>query len=490
LAVLAFLTSASSFLAGCTDDEPVDGPLPKLHSNASRPDEAPTPPAGKALVRVVFAVSDAPDAPAAWVGVPRSGASFGGNLMYGRTTKYVAIDAGAHDVVVEVDGARASARLDVRAGTRVTAVATGAVRPTDAAHAFHMLALEERFEPPAAAAATVRFVHASPDAPSFALDVGDDDVTLPEIGTIERDGASRESGVVLPAAEVQLALVSAGRRTTAFTTPRLEPGGEYFMVAVGDGGRRANDPRGLSLVTVGPRGTVSVAKQNPRVRMFHAAPDAPAVALFTGATRIDDTLSFGDLGREVQLPPAAYDVDVFTRTGTAERPQAKPIASLQSGWLEAGESYLAVVAGFAAPGASDPGLRLVMVAEDFATRDSEAAHLRFVNATPDAADLDFATLRKGRMDQVMCADLAFATASAPGGVRLAPQSMVVGVSPRGGLGASPVAAFHTRVELGAAGFVLAAGALDPSRGKALRLFRIDTSGGAWRAESLPEIQPL
>jgi hypothetical protein len=484
---LAFLGALASSVAtvGC-GDEPVDGPLPRASSRASG--ARPSVPEGRALVRVVLAAADASDVPETRIWVDRTGRSLGTSLMLGDTTDYVEVEPGAHEIVFDTDGNRATAHLDVRAGQRITAIAAGRLSSHDDSDRLRLIALEEHFEAVAEGTAVVRVVNAAADAPAFGIDVGDDDPAHPELSPVERWAASAEAGLALRAdAPAQLAIVQNGSRATAFTAPTLESKGEYFVVALGEEARRPSDFRAFSLLTVGSNGTIARTLQNPVVRVFHASPDAPALTAFAGDRKLVDTLSFGDLGASVQLPPGSYSVDLFAKNGTAE-PPPKPFASVSTGLVRAGETYLTVLTGFAAPERREPGLSLVSFADAFDLADQDAARMRFVNATADVPSLDFGTVQKRRIDQIVLRDLPFGTASAPAGAHLAPQSLTLGVSPDASSGSTPAASFETRIEAPARGFLVGAGVLDEGRGKGVRVFRIDVDKDVWTSAPLPQIR--
>ena len=80
------------------------------------------------------------------------------------------------------------------------------------------------------------------------------------------------------------------------------------------------------------------------VYVLHTSPDAPAVDVYVGGsdTELVDNLSFGELSPPVQVPPAAYTLDVRVWDGGAVA------ATVATPELVAGERYLAVASGFVA----------------------------------------------------------------------------------------------------------------------------------------------
>jgi hypothetical protein len=140
LAVLAVL--AVALVTGCNNDD-------------STNPTAPTPQAR------VMAVHASPDAPA--VDLLVDGAVAGSGLAFPNNTGYLTINAGTHNVKVNVSGTSTTvinADVPVSAGGNYTVFATGPVASIGA------LVVADDLTTPATGKAHVRFVHLSPDAPA------------------------------------------------------------------------------------------------------------------------------------------------------------------------------------------------------------------------------------------------------------------------------------------------------------------------------------
>src|SRR5262245_19795218 len=149
------------------------------------------------------------------------------NLRYGEVTDYLEVEPGTYNFQVRPTG-----RLDaplfetgditLEIGASITAVATGFVGSTSAADDFRVPVLKDGFGDAASGSAKVRVVHASADAPTVGIDVGNDNPRSPEIDGLERFADTGAEGIDLPAGTALQVGITAGDATaTAFTTPEL-----------------------------------------------------------------------------------------------------------------------------------------------------------------------------------------------------------------------------------------------------------------------------
>ena len=301
--------------AACGDDD--DGNQPDGGGNTAQ-------------LRVVHA---APGAPAVDVYAEGNPTPLVANLPYGEVSSYVTVPAGSYAIQVRAAGspststpAHQTPSLNVAAGARITAVAAGLLASSDDADRFRVLALAEGFGTPAASNARVRIVHASADAPSVGIDVGDDGNA--DIESLDRFDDTGASGIDLPAgAALQIGILAGSTRVTAFTTPELPAGADLFVIATGLLGRPPRDAEGFGLLAVGPTGKVGLLRQNPVVYALHGSPDAPAVDVFAGPAELVDDLTFGRLSAPIQVPPGTYTIEcVRPRRGEhASRRRPRPV---------------------------------------------------------------------------------------------------------------------------------------------------------------------
>jgi hypothetical protein len=257
---------------------------------------------------------------------------------------------------------------------------------------------------------------------------------------------------------------------TAFRTPAL-PEANIILVATGLLSGLPRDDEGFGLLAVGPEGTVGMIKQNPTVFVLHGSPDAPAVDLFVGGTMTEliDELSFSELSPAVQVPPAAYNLDVkVAATGAVA-------ASFDTPELMAGQRYLAVVTGFV--GGGRPGLTVLPLAEMF--EDTASPLVRVVHASPDAPRVDVGLWDGKSLAPVSdFSDIGFGEASSDMGLALPAADLSIAIAGTGS--DSPVAIFDIAPPMGLRAFAVAAGSLD-GVGEAFRLILVDASSFPWQA---------
>lgn len=463
LAVMAALTMGLG-LIGCSDDDnPAD---PGLGDGAK--------------LRVVHASPDAPEVDVYAEGVATPLIT---GLGYTETSVYLDLDPGTYNIQLRAAGAAPTSEpayetgeLTVPADAVITAVAVGLLGSTAGADAFRVLPLVEDFTAPGAGQAAVRIVHGAADAPTVAIDVGNDGT--PEITGFARFAETGPAGVALPAGSPLAVGIWAGSplaRVTAFTTPAL-PEAEIFLIATGLLGSSPGAQDGFGLLAVGPAGTVGLIRQNPVVFVLHASPDAPAVDVFVGGTETElvDDLSFGELSPPVQVPPASYSLDVKVAAGGALA------ATVATPALVAGERYLAVASGFVA--AEGIEFTLLAYADDFGNAADPL--VRVVHASPDAPAVDVGVWNGTTLTPVGAyTDLAFGEASAAAGTALPAAAFTVGVAATGT--GTPAATFDLAPTAGLRAFAVAGGSL-AGTGQSFRLMLVVASAYPWQVvEVLP-----
>jgi hypothetical protein len=454
---------------------------------------------------MVFAIGCSDDDSVVNVPVPETKPAIS-NLAYGATSAYATLDDGrtlravhaspdAPPVDVYVSGSGGSYTVELRgagagsstapvftvdvtipANQTVTAVAAGLFGSSSDDDKFRILPYVENFGTPGANEAIVRIVHASPDAGTVDLDVGDNgSVDFPNLA---RFGETGDVGLGLPSgAALQIAIWAAGSRVTAFTTPQLPEGAELFVIATGLLSKKANEPDGFTLLAVAPTGSVGFIKQNPVVFALHASPDAPGVDIYAGATKLVTDLVFGELSQAIQVPPAAYDLD-FKATG-----QSATAATLTTPPLAAGERYLAIASGFLA---DNPDFRLLAFGDSFGTAGANAL-VRVIHASPDAPAVDVGTVDNNVVTPVGdFTGLAFEGESAnPAGTALPAATLPIGIAGAGDT--TPVATFTVPTVAGLKAFAIAAGAFTPEgQQEGFRLLIVNATDSQWTvAEILP-----
>lgn len=468
------LFAGSTLLVGCSDDDD--------NGNGGMDGGAP----GTAMLRVVHA---SPDAPAVDIYAAGSDTPLVTDLAYGDATTYLSVDEGTYDLEIRGAGAAADSApvfstgdVTLYDGDVVTAVAAGLLASSDSTDGFRVLLLAEAFDAPAAGNAIVRIVHASSDAPTVAVDVGNDGT--PEVDSLARFADTGSAGVELPAGEAIAVGIWAGSplaRVTAFTTPELPDGAELFVIATGLVDSLPRNDDGFSLLAIGPSGAIGFIKQDPTVHALHGSPDAPAVDIYAGSTLLVENAAFGDLSGTIQVPPGSYDLD-FYATGTGP---GTPVATLSTPELAAGERYLAIANGFLSAETGEEEFTLIPVVEALDDTDLDNARVAVVHGSPDAPAVDVGTVDGDMIDTVLASDVAFAETAAADGLSLAPGTVTVGVAAAGTT--DVVASFDIPVSAGLRAFAVASGALSPAGDEAsFRLLVVVTSDWPWQVlEVLP-----
>jgi hypothetical protein len=454
------------------------GPIVSLEVNGDR--SALTP------VRVVHA---SPDAPAVDVYVRGLSSPVLRGLAYGDTSSTLRFVDGTY--TIDLRAAPSTSRdpiaystgpLSVGGGKRITAIAAGLLASSDPASAFRVLPLVEGFANPGTGNAAVRVVHASPDAPTVGIDIGNDDPSSPEVPALARFADTGGAGIALPSgAALQIGIDGGGQRVTAFTTPELPAGGDLFVIATGLLADLPREAAGFDLLAVGPDGTIGFIKQNPVVYALHASPDAPAVDVFAGSSKIVTDLSFGQLSAPVQVPPGTYELEFFGAS-SATAPTGTPAAKKSINGLEAGERYLSIATGFLAPQGEERGFELFTRPEEFDLGDADGARVRAIHASPDAPAVDIGLAAGTTLSAVVFKDISFNQSSPVAGKSVPAAALDLGVAPTGST--STVATFDVTTTAGSRAFVVAAGALDPSRGQGFRLIAVETNATPWVAASV------
>jgi len=316
-----------------------------------------TPASGNARVRVVHA---SPDAPAVDIDVGRDGSVEISDLGRFEDTGASGVDLPAGAVIPVginlVGGAEVTSFTvtGLSAGSEYFLIATGLIdEPADAADGFVLFAVEEtsevstiRQDGPTTGIATVRAVHASPDAP--AVDVYAEGIASPLLTDVAYGETS--PFITVPAGTYNLQLRPAGADPA--TEPVFETGdlillGDVKVTAVAAGflgsANAVDQFRILPLI----ESYGEPAAGNARVRILHASPDAPAVDIDVGddgSAEIAALARFTDTGASgIDLPAGTslqVGVDVhpgtpFTAFTTPELPQGEELLLIATGSVAA-----------------------------------------------------------------------------------------------------------------------------------------------------------
>lgn len=421
------------------------------------------------------------------------------DVSYGEVTDYRGLTAGDYrfalrpaNTAADVAPLFVSEPVALAAARPVTLVAT---TEAGGAQAVRLIPLEQGFA--AGNEPRVVVVHASPDAPEVALDVGADGTV--EVAQLAPYQFTAAEGLIVPQDQAtSVRVLTAGtpaRPLTSFVLPPLEQGARAYIIVAGLVGEKPRLEQGLALLVVRQEGKAELIRQNPLLYTLHASPDAPAVDLFIGDIEIADNLTFGNLSDPLRLrpnPEDAYKVDVFAHTPGPSRPGGAPLATLQVEDLEAGNFYLNIITGFLTPEVGQPELRGVTVREAF-TQQADALRLRLVHAAAGVGTVDVGPVAADNQvaEEALINNLAFGEAGAPEGLALTGGPIALGVVPAEATDRTPVARFtlNPAAVVGREFFAVAAGVLTPRAGEqGFRLLVVDIQGQAgvkpweWRWE--------
>lgn len=450
-------------IIGCDDDESITEQLGK-----------------GAKLRVIHA---SPDAPAVDIYAEGVATALITNLAYGQVSAYLDLDAGTYNIQIRAAGADPGSQpafetgdLAIPDGAKISALAVGLLASSNGDDKFRVLPLVEDFIDPGTGNAAVRIIHGSADAPTVAIDVGNDGA--PEITDFERFKDTGEAGVALPAgSELQIGIWAGNplARVTAFTTPALPDGGELFVIATGLLSKLPRETDGFSLLAVGEAGAIGFIKQNPVVYALHGSPDAPAVDIYAGSDMLVQNIAFGDISDPVQVPPGSYTLD-FKATGSQST-----AASVATPVLAAGNRYLGIASGYLSSGS--PVFQLIPLGEEFDVVMTEPL-VRVVHASPGAPAVDVGPVTGGNVSPVSdYTNLSFTEASPSIGTVLPLGAVQIGVAATGTT--MPVAKFDMTITAGLRAFAVAAGSLS-SPDASFRLVLVDATPWPWVAvEFLP-----
>jgi len=441
----------------------------------------------RARLRVVHA---APGAGAVDIYAAGATTAAAPNVGYGTATGYLELPPGPIAFDIRAAGAMGAPAfttptVTLVAGRSYTVIASGRLTSTDAADRFRVLPLEEGFTADATGS-RVRIVHAGSDAPTVGIDVGNDNPAMAEVPSLARFADTGAAGVALPGnAALQVGIVTGtpAARVTAFTTPELGAGNQWFVIATGllpSTDTAVND--GFGLLAVNQMGAVAFIKQNPRVHVVHAGADAPAVDLFAGPAgagantartlQIVDNLSYptgsgamtsGGLA-SVQVPPGSYGIDIFPYAAGSTRPSGAPAFTVPTLALSPGRQYVAIAAYFLAPqaGQTPPDSAFTVLPLEYAmTNDAmnaSAPRVVAVHASGDAPSVDIGVLA-GAMFTPVFSNVPRSANSPAAGTTVPADPFTLAV--RGAGAPANAATFGIDLDVNQKVFVIASGALTP-----------------------------
>lgn len=421
-----------------------------------------TPGAGNAIVRVVHA---GPDAPTVDIDVGNDGSSEIVGLARFADTGAAGVDlpSGSPINIGIVAGGQTVTTFTtpaLTAGTEYFVIATGLLSQTDtgADDAFKLLAVTNSgaalFIPqdgPVTGTATLRAVHASPDAP--AVDVWVEGLSVPLITALAYGDASLYFEVPAGTYNVQLrAHPSTEADAVVYETGDIELAEAQKITAVAAGFLGSMDDSDAFRIL--PLAEEAGSGSGALVRILHAAPDAPAVDLDVsddGAVDVFGLERFADTGATWIELPAGEALQIGVNAAGGDRVTAFTTPALP----EAEEMFVIATGTLAQPARADDGFSLLAVFADGTTAFIKQNPVVYaLHGSPDAPAVD---IYAG--ENLLVENLAFGELS--GAVQVPPADFYVLDFYATGTGAgSPAATAQTpALEAGGAYLAVAAGEL-------------------------------
>ena len=182
--------------------------------------------------------------------------------------------------------------------------------------------------------ASLRVAHLSPDAPNV-------DVYLDGDAVLEDVPYRTVSDYLdLASGSYEVMITAAGDMETVVFDEELEvPAADITVAAVGELAEK-NEPFAVEVY----EDDLSDPGEDARVRLVHAAPDAPAVDVTAGGDALFEDVSFGEAGA-IEVPPDEYELDVRPAT---EDNDGDVVATFDVE-PEAGVVYSGFAVGYLAP---------------------------------------------------------------------------------------------------------------------------------------------
>lgn len=364
LCVLGFALLA---VAGCNDSDPAPEPV------------TPPPPVN-ATIKVVHAVSDAPD-----VAVNANGSVAVGNLAFGYASGPVSVTPGNFSTSVD-------AKLPGNTlATVIPQTSLSLAQATDYVIFAIGKAADSSIEPlvinfPQTAVSSgnvrLRVVHAAASAPTVDVHLTAPAVNLSAgtvAATLEFSAATGE--VVVPAGDYRVRITPAGNLTTVVYdsgTVALAAGTDLTIAALDS---KFAGPSPVSLLALVQGGDTSLELLDTgsvsAVRVVHDVSDAPAVDVLVDGAEAINALAFPDFTGYAELAPDTYNVKV---AADADNSVVVINADLE---LDAGAYYTVHAVGSLTEDSIEP-----LVVVDNPRRIATAAQIRVIHGSSLAGPVD------------------------------------------------------------------------------------------------------
>lgn len=247
------------------------------------------PPDTTARVRVIHASPDAPNVDVLIDDVKKLG-----NVPFFTISDYLAVAPGNHNIKVQVANTATiviNVTTNFAADTSYTVAAIGEVA-TGSANPLQGTIITDTYNPPLTGFGQVRAFHFAPGVPPVQIRVKGGPALVPNLAfpNVTVPPLVVASGTYT----LEVALAAGGTAAPAILTlpgVKIEPDKYYDFYAVGKG------------TTV--RVEVRVTENTAKVRVIHAAPDAPNVDVYSGDTKVLANVPFFTISDYLTVPAAS-----------------------------------------------------------------------------------------------------------------------------------------------------------------------------------------
>jgi hypothetical protein len=350
---------------------------------------SPRPALGEARIRAIHLSPDAPEVDI-WVGTE---SEVVGDLGFGEGTDYLTVEEGTYTFNVTAAGQSPTSpvlsfeNVSLEAGRSYTAVAF------DEVASIQGLTLVDDYANLAAGNIRVRAIHA-------AAAVGEVDIWLlpgegsptPLYENVALGDAGGALDIPAEAFTIGFDLDNDAFPELVFEIPALPAGTVANVFALND------DQGSVFLLAQTNDGTVTRIEPlaQPRIRVIHLSPDAPAVDVYVGTeSKVVSGLAFEEGTGYLEVEPGIYTFNVTAEGGNP----SSPVLSFTGVPLFPGRSYTAVAFDEVA---SIQGLPLV---DDYSELASGDIRVRAIHAAYEVGDVDIWLL--GATPSILYSELGF-----------------------------------------------------------------------------------
>jgi hypothetical protein len=265
---------------------------------------------------------------------------------------------------------------------------------------------------------------------------------------------------------------------TSFTAPPVLEGDEVLLIAAGELGTLARQPRGFALIAVGREGSLGIIRQDPELFVLHGSRDAAGLELCVGDTELAANLQYAELA-STRISPGIYGAGIYDYPSGCV---GEALGTNSTGLLEAGQRYLMLLTGEVVPeNAGEAGIQLATFDDAFTLDDAQGARVRFVHGA-SYSQIYVGAVASGQItaDNVLTQPIGWSIESAE--VAVPAGSYVLGIADAVGKPEPPYTPIVTLAYdaiVGARQWAIVAGDPTPDDADPLQALVVDTTTAGW-----------